>query len=190
MIDALVDRFPREVITRPELRDMAADASDAESRGGLLVATLMWGRGKRNGRMRDHIINLLKTPSLNGVLAETSARAAAGDPAGAYRSWALPGLREAFFTKWLWAASYIGPTDQHCLVLDSRVWTTLNETFEWSSVVAAGTISRPARYASYVTSCHDWARELDEGVSAEDVEWALFEANGNLAKLHPETTLA
>lgn len=75
-------------------------------------------------------------------------------------------------------------------MLDSRVWTTLNTTFEWSSVVAAGTTSRPARDAVCVASCHAWARELGDGVSAEGVEWALFEANGNLARLHPEATPA
>jgi hypothetical protein len=44
--------------------------------------------------------------------------------------------------------------------------------------VAAGTNRRADRYEAYTRACARWAKELD--VSAENVEWALFRANGKI----------
>ena len=120
----------------------------------------------------------------------TAVMATTNRPADAYRAWRIAGLREPFFTKWLWAASCIGTPERRCLVLDARVWSTLNEALSWSSLVAAGTRRRAARYEAYVDTCHSWAAALGNGVSAEDVEWALFAANGDLARLGPSVDQA
>lgn len=181
-IDDLLEPLDGKV-TRGVLRDMARTAGDAQSRQCLLAATLIWGRGKANGRMRDHMIGALRHPDLDQVLEETSTLAVAGRAADAYRAWHLPGLREPFFTKWLWAASTPGDDQHLCLVLDLRVWNTLNYALDWTGWIAAGNRSRPARYDAYVQRCHLWASDMGAGVSAEDVEWALFYSNGDLANL-------
>ena len=66
---------------------------------------------------------------------------------------------------------------------DARVWNSLAD-LGWSSLEAAGGSRRwPHRYAAYVESCHDWAAQLSStgcDVSAEDIEYALFLANGPL----------
>jgi hypothetical protein len=91
-----------------------------------------------------------------------------------------------FFTKWLWAASGTGAPAAKCLVLDSWVWKSLNDSLGWNSVEAAGTQARSDRYAAYVAGAHRWARALSidsSPVSGEDVECVLFTADGNLNQL-------
>ena len=170
-------------VTRPQLRAMAKRDDSPDDRLALLIAVLVWGRGKSNGRMRDHIIETLKPRggARDQVLAETARLAQQGDPAGAYRAWTLPGLQAAFFTKWLWAASSDLPK-RCCLVQDARVWASLGAC-EWDSRVASGRKDWPSRYAAYVRDVHHCARQLRHGVSAEDVEFGLFFAKGDLARL-------
>ena len=184
--DELLGRFG-ETVDRAQIRDLAMSINDDWARQRLLVATLIWGRGKSNGRMRDHIVGLLRCPDLDQGLAASATLAAAGQPAAAYRTWQLPGLREPFFTKWLWAASTAGPPENRCLVLDQRVWASLNNALGWTSWIAAGSRSRADRYAAYVQRCHAWAAELGDRVSPEDIECALFRANGTLTKLREPT---
>lgn len=172
-----------DTVTRPQLRAMAKKDDSPHDRLALLIAVLIWGRGKSNGRMRDHIIGTLKPRdgTRDQVLAETAQLARQGDPAGAYRAWTLPGLQAAFFTKWLWAASSDSP-NRCCLVQDARVWASLGAC-EWDSRVASGRKDWPSRYAAYVRDVHQCARQLRHGVSAEDVEYVLFYMNGDRALL-------
>ena len=176
----VIGRFQDGTIDRENLRQVARDGSGDLD---LLVATLIWGRGKSNGRMRPHIVAALRSDRRDEVLRETGRLAATGQPAAAYRAWSLPGLRAPFFTKWLWAASERGEPEVRPLILDARVWISLGD-LGWSSLEAAGGSRRwPDRYAAYVESCHDWAAQLSDtgrDVSAEDIEYALFRANGPL----------
>jgi hypothetical protein len=136
------ERVPRE-----QVRVMASHTATADDCLALLIAALVWGRGKRNARMRDPIVRTLTHPNCGEVLAETADLAQAGRVAQAYKAWTLPGLQAAFFTKWLWAATASTP-DRCCLVLDSLVWRTLR-TFGWNSLEAAGgSRSRAMRYAA------------------------------------------
>lgn len=187
------DSIGPDSVTRPQLRAIAQKADSPEGRLALLIAVLIWGRGKRNGRMRDHIVYALTNPRRDHVLEETAGLAGQGKIAEAYRAWTLPGLRAAFFTKWLWAASS-GSAEpdrggrrplrrEHCcLVLDARVCKSLG-AFEWDSRVASGRRDRPARYAAYVRDVHQCARQLGHNTSAEDVEFILFWMNGDRDKL-------
>ncbi|MCW2551815.1 MAG: hypothetical protein JWR78_1596 [Mycobacterium sp.] len=159
---------------------MAANTATPEDRLALLIAVLVWGRGKRNARMRDPILKTLTHEHRDEVLANTAELAQAGRVAEAYKAWKIPGLQAAFFTKWLWAATASTP-DQCCLVLDSLVWRSLG-AFSWNSREAAGgDRSWAARYAAYVEDVHLCAAQLN--VRAEDVECALFRMKGNLATL-------
>jgi hypothetical protein len=182
-IRAVMEPFPDEHITRTQLREIALDATHPEGRRRLLVSTLVWGRGTKNGRMRDPILRLLGDRRLDDCLEETAGLAISGEAALAYNAWDLPGLGEAFFTKWLWAAGSLRKDSPRCLVLDRRVWRSLNEALGWFGFIATGTRRRHERYAAYVDTCHRWASDLGNNVDPEDVEWALFAANGDLTTL-------
>lgn len=72
-----------------------------------------------------------------------------------------------------------------CLTLDGRVQSSLR-TLEWNGVEAARSSRLAKRYGAYVLTCHEWAGELTEQerlVSSEDIEWALFVANGDFSRL-------
>jgi len=176
-------------ITRSDIVRIAAKATMKRDHEALLIATLAWGKGSGNNRMFPAFVRILSDEHLHAALSGSAQHACAGRPADAYRAWRssrAKGLGEAFFTKWLWASSHIGGKNftvdaPRSLVLDLRVWTTLGDpSHRWNSVVAAGTRLRAERYAAYVRDCHRWADEL--GVEAEQVEWALFEANGAIGR--------
>jgi hypothetical protein len=188
-LNALPEAMRKGLITRHDLTTLANTATTQHQRKNLLIATLVWGKGPRNNRMFPAFVRLLTDERLDAALSSSAAHAGAGRPAAAYRAWResrVGGLGEAFFTKWLWAATHIGKNrftteNPRCLVLDTRVWNTLGDgAHPWSSVIAAGTRQRPERYESYTRACALWAQEL--GVRAEDIEWALFTANGRLEK--------
>jgi hypothetical protein len=165
---------PRDTITRSDLKHLAIDADDRT----LFVATMIWGRGKKNARMLPGIMRALKSPDLLASLSATRGYAQRGNCLDAYSAWSLPGLGPAFFTKWLWASSYPCIPRFRPLVLDSLVWRSLG-ALEWDSRHAAGTTRRAARYAAYVEQVHDWADELsttEHTIDAEALEYALFTA--------------
>jgi hypothetical protein len=185
-VDAVLALLGGDAIDRSQIAALAQRADHPEGRARLLLATLMWGRGKSNGRMRSHIVKTVTHPDRDDVLAATQNLAVAGDLAAAYRSWTLPGLNEPFFTKWLWASTLTLPDDEQGLILDGRVWETLG-ALGWNSLVAAGgTTRRALRYVAYVESARRWAEELSTNtqvVTPQDVEWAMFAANGDLERL-------
>ena len=165
-------------VTRPELRELTLRADDSAGRLTLLIATLIWGRGKSNGRMRDPVVRVISSQDRDETLYRTAELARAGKAAEAYAAWKLPGLGPAFFTKWLWVASSMKADS--CLVLDSRVWASLR-ALGWSSLEAAGRRDWPSRYAAYVAACHQCAGSA--GVRGEDIEYVLFRQAGNLAEV-------
>ncbi len=116
---AVTDRVFRAIgtdaVTRPQIRRLAEDAETADLRLALLIAALVWGRGKKNGRMRDSIIKTLTHDDRDRVLERTAELAQDDNIPAAYRAWTLPGLRQPFFTKWLWAATSLAP-EKCCLV--------------------------------------------------------------------------
>jgi hypothetical protein len=190
ILRAIPDALARESITRGDVISLAHEATTESGREALLVGALVWGKGPRNSRMFPAFVRLLSDPRLDSALVTTATQAREGRPAEAYSAWrgsGVAGLGEAFFTKWLWAASHTGGAEFHpekprCLVLDIRVWNTLGHAdHHWSSVVAAGTNRRAQRYEAYTRACALWAEDL--GVSDEQVEWALFAANGSLEKM-------
>ncbi len=183
---AVTDRVFRAIgtdaVTRPQIRRLAEDAETADLRLALLIAALVWGRGKKNGRMRDSIIKTLTHDDRDRVLERTAELAQDDNIPAAYRAWTLPGLRQPFFTKWLWAATSLAP-EKCCLVLDRRVRRSL-EALRWSSLEAAGNRRNwDVRYAAYVEDMHICADKLGEGVTAEDVEYILFRMNGDPGRL-------
>jgi hypothetical protein len=170
-----------DTVSRQQIRALAQDADSADGRLALLIAVLVWGRGTANGRMRDHIVRTLTDQERDRVLERTAGLAQRGAAAEAYAAWQLPGLRAAFFTKWLWAASSLTP-QSCCLIQDKRVWNSLG-AIGWDSLQASGRRDWPSRYAAYVADVHQCARQIGNRVTAEDIEYTLFRINGNLESL-------
>jgi hypothetical protein len=183
---SVLDHIPGATIDRNQIRSLARDATTEVQRTDLFVATMVWSRGTANGRMMPGLVTALSSPQLHSALHDS---AIAPSSAEAYQRWTahgVPGLGEAFFTKWLWAASLIPGSRFRGLVLDSRVWRTLNEDrsrggLGWSSIVAAGGRRRHLRYQAYVEACREWAASLE--CDPEDIEYSLFAANGDLSTL-------
>jgi hypothetical protein len=180
VVDRVFASLGPDRVLRQQIRKIASNTATSDDRLVLLIAVLVWGRGKRNARMRDPIRRTLAHTNCGEVLAKTADLAQAGRVAEAYEAWTLPGLQAAFFTKWLWAATASTP-DRCCLVLDSLVWRSLG-AFGWNSLEATGgNRSRAMRYAAYVEDVHLCAAQLD--VRPDDVECALFRMKGNPEEL-------
>ena len=63
-----------------------------------------------------------------------------------HATFALPGVQQAFFTKWLQASrDTSGSRAWQPLILDSRVYATLNETLPVTTTSIAGSHNRAAR---------------------------------------------
>jgi hypothetical protein len=182
VVDRVFGSLGAETVSRQQIRDLARDADSAEGRLALLIGVLVWGRGTANGRMREPILRAITHADRDKVLKRTADLAQGGPVADAYNAWTLPGLRAAFFTKWLWAATSLTP-DSCCLVQDKRVWNSLG-ALGWNSLeAAAGQRDWGSRYAAYVKDVHECAGRIGKGVSAEDIEYTLFRINGNLDAL-------
>lgn len=183
-VDELLHRFPDQCLSRSDMRELTVDRSSVNANRDLFIAAMIWGRGKSNGRMLPSIMKALRTKSCDDALALAAEQVAEGDLEAAHRSWQLPGLREPFFTKWFWATGIRPHAGPAALVLDGRVWRTLS-ALKWNSINDAESTRRAKRYMAYVRTAHAWADELshpESVVTAEDVEFALFFAAGDLQR--------
>ncbi|MET8567828.1 hypothetical protein [Streptomyces sp. NPDC004783] len=168
--DRLVDRGDLA-----RLRDRVAD--DPDGLRDLFVAVLIWGSGTTDGRGPRYCEAALADPRMPTVLRATREAVREGDLRGAYRKFVLKGVGRSFFTKWLAVVDDRDATCERALILDDRVFRSLN-ALGWSSWTAAGTRHWPTRYATYVSSMHGWASSL--GVTADWLEWLLFHLNGRV----------
>jgi hypothetical protein len=178
-ISQLFEIAPSGEVSRAQIREYAGSAKSSEDLRSLFALAMIWGRGKANGRMKNHLISILGNRDLDRALASSMAELKMVGPAASYQCWVdlrIPGIGPAFFTKWLWAAGCTNPAGNQAFVLDSRVWASLRK-LGWNSNEAAGSRIRSIRYGAYVESCVRWSEGLTR-VSAEDVEWALFDWNG------------
>ncbi|MDJ0384704.1 hypothetical protein [Streptomyces sp. G-G2] len=157
------------------LRDLGGE--DPDSLRDLFVAVMIWGSGTTNGRAPRYTGMALADARLPAVLAGTRDAVRGGDLAGAYGRFHLNGVRRSFFTKWFAAVDDRGATGERALILDVRVFRSLN-ALGWTSHEVAGTRHWPTRYAAYVAAMHGWAGSL--GVTAERLEWLLFHLNGRV----------
>lgn len=144
----------------------------------LFVAVMIWGSGTTNGRGPRYTSAALSDTRLADVLRDTRASVRSGNLEAAYTRFALNGVGRSFFTKWFAAVDDRGRDADRALILDVRVFRSLN-ALGWSSREAAGVSHWPTRYAVYVSTMHAWAREL--GVTAEWLEWLLFDRNGRVS---------
>ncbi|MEX2970412.1 hypothetical protein [Streptomyces sp. C184] len=157
------------------LREHADDDSDGLR--DLFVAVMVWGSGTTNGRGPRYTNAALSDARMLAVLQTTRALVRAGDLSGAYNQFVLDGVRRSFFTKWFAAVDDRDSECDRALILDGRVFRSLN-ALGWSSWEAAGTRHWPTRYATYVSAMHGWAKSI--GVAADWLEWLLFYLNGRI----------
>ncbi|GAB2926753.1 hypothetical protein GCM10027075_28760 [Streptomyces heilongjiangensis] len=175
--DATSSRGDR-LIGRDDLAAARQAAGDRpEGLRDLFVAVMLWGSGTSNGRAPRYTGAALGDPRLPGVLDATRDAVLAGELGRAYAEFSVRGVGRSFFTKWFAAVDGREPGHAHALILDDRVFRSLN-ALGWSSRDAAGTSLRPARYVAYVTAMHDWAGSLE--VAADWLEWLMFDLNGRV----------
>ncbi|MFJ3867338.1 8-oxoguanine DNA glycosylase OGG fold protein [Streptomyces nigra] len=157
------------------LRDRVGD--DPDSLRDLFVAVMIWGSGTTNGRGPRYTEAALSDARMPTVLRTTRDAVRDGDLSRAYQQFVLNGVGRSFFTKWFAVVDDRDATCDRALILDDRVFRSLN-ALGWSSWKAAGTRRWPTRYATYVSSMHGWASSL--GVTADWLEWLLFHLNGHV----------
>lgn len=158
------------------LRDRATD-DDPGSLRDLFVAVMIWGSGTTNGRGPRYTEAALSDTRMPTVLRTTREAVRNGDLSGAYRQFDLKGVGRSFSTKWFAAVDDRDAPCDRALILDDRVFRSLN-ALGWISWQAAGTRHWPTRYVAYVSAMHGWASSL--GVTAERLEWLLFHLNGRM----------
>ena len=155
----------------------------------LFVATLMWGRGSKNGRMMPFFKLVLTHPAIDETLSKTRAEILEGRPEVAYRLWRESGIRwihEPWFTKWFFVCGLSEISEKRGglqpLVLDGRVWGSL-KALKWPSKGKAGkkiSRDRASVYLEYLTTVHSWANEISRKglITPLEVEQFLFDKDG------------
>lgn len=183
---------PRRTVSRVSL--IAAcqkmNLDDRQSVVETFVLVMAWGTGITGSRgVRNTRLAVAAGPAAIKCLAE-SARAlrrssSLDDPAllETYRTWCVPQVGRSFFTKWFAFAGRLatGTRPWNPLILDKRVYESLNRTLAVSTIDLAGSRLRRRRYWAYVAAMHDWAALLHtagQDVDADRLEWILFTHNG------------
>ncbi len=166
----------------------AMDLANESDVANTFVLVMAWGSGLTGSRgLRNTARALADIPEAHRVLAEAAGRIrdaaslADGSLEQAHRDFRLPGVGQAFFTKWFTFAGHVPGRAWQPLILDSRVYSTLNRTLGVSTESMAGTRSRKARYRAYVETMHSWSDDLSQSgidIKAERLEWVLFQHNG------------
>jgi len=183
-----VGRAGDRLVTRDDLRQACGrvDPANQSSVLSAFVLVMASGSGLTGGRRLRYTAAALQDPDrAHRVLragAETLRSASTpedGSIARAHRAFRLPGVGQACFTKWFAFAGHVEGRDWQPLILDQRVYATLNSTLDVSTRSLAETKGRAARYTAYVAALHDWAQRLDlPGVTGERLEWILFQHRG------------
>lgn len=163
----------------------AMDLTDDHAVIAAFVLVMAWGSGTSNSRsLRNTRRALVDVPAAASVLRDsaTALRTAeqVTDPviADTHRQFVLPGIGEAFFTKWFAFAGYVPARRWQPLILDTRVRRTLNNTLNAWLNQLTNARRDPERYVAYLTAMHQWAAELPQPVSATQLEWIMFTHNG------------
>jgi hypothetical protein len=189
---AVLGRVARgsSTVSRLDLVDLATQAQRSpnqpqrdEALVALWVATMMWGSGTTYRRGPWRTSQGLRLPQLHECLQTTRQLVVDGDLKSAFATLSygplkIPGCGEAFFTKWLWAASLSDPElPIRPLILDARVKATIKKAtgqINW--------VKGADGYVSYCRTLHAVANQLTDstklaGITGEKVEWLLFDRN-------------
>lgn len=92
-----------------------------------------------------------------------------------HRAWTLRGVGQSLASRWWAAAGQVAGRGWQPLVLDDRVYATLNRTLQIGGTARlAGSRSRAVRYRAYVDAVHRWAVELRLEGREADAERIAF----------------
>lgn len=163
----------------------AADLTDADAVIPAFVLVMAWGSGTSNSRSLRYTREALQNvPAASAMLGESATALRRvrelADPAlvDIHRRFSLPGVGEAFFTKWFMFAGFEPGRTWQPLILDSRVRATLHKTLDvWLNDLAV-VQNDSHRYVAYLTAIHQWAAQLSQPMSAVQLEWIMFQHNG------------
>lgn len=169
----------------------AMELDDPTSVLQVFVMTMAWGSGTSGSRSLRNTASALADPQRAHDVLRCAAETLR-DPQGekarsledAHRQFLLPGVGEAFFTKWFTFAGHVPGRAWQPLILDSRVRASLRHTLGVDLGRHAAARRPAARYVAYVEMVHAWVEELgQQGLSADParIEWILFAHNGAAA---------
>ena len=177
-------------VSRGDLRHLGLQAIGTLGLRRLFLAAMAWGRGKRNGRMLPGFKKAFAHPALDATLARTCNLIRDGLPGEAYDVWRaaeIPGLDEAFFTKWFFVCGMTGvsTTCMNALVLDGRVWRSLRVLGcgSWRASGVRRVSGRATAFCAYLKALQTWATIMTikgYATTAEQLEIFLFQMNGIL----------
>lgn len=152
----------------------------------VFVATMMWGRGPKNGRLMPKFQLATDHPKFDATLRMTRESILNGRPGDAYRVWiesGVSGIREPFFTKWFFTCGLDAErTGLQPFTLDSRVRRSL-KTIGWPDAAEKPAFrGRPDLfYEAYLIALAEWSKQLSQPephVTPLQVEQFLFRKNG------------
>ncbi|GAB2591023.1 8-oxoguanine DNA glycosylase OGG fold protein [Kribbella endophytica] len=163
---------------------LACEGMDLEDELSVLqtfVLVMAWGGGTGSRTIYNTRLALADPAKAHKMLSRTARAlrdaADSTDLVEIYDAWRLHRVGRAFFTKWFTFAGYVEERDWQPLILDRRVFRTLNDTLDVSTETLAGVKSRAWRYRAYVEAMHAWSAEFD--LTASELEWVLFRHNGD-----------
>lgn len=173
----------RRLVGRDDLLRLIAvtDLADPPGVRKAFVLMMAWGSGVKNTRSYRNTALALGDQDCAEILTTTARLCREGRLDEAYRGFSLPGVGRSFYTKWFAFAGRTEDRPWQPLILDDRVFRTLNDTLRISTVGLAGTLCRDRRYCAYIEHLHLWSNSLHEAgiqCSAERLEWILFAHNG------------
>jgi hypothetical protein len=172
----------RRTVDREHLLQ-ACQAMDLEDELSVLqtfVLVMAWGGGMGSRTIYNTRLALADPAAAHTMLSRTARdlrdATDSTDLVEIYDAWRLHRVGRAFFTKWFAFAGHVKDREWQPLILDSRVFSTLNDTLDVSTETLAGVKSRARRYRAYVEAMRAWSAEF--GLTASELEWILFRHNG------------
>lgn len=167
----------------------AMNVDDTKEVLRTFVLAMAWASGLTGGRYQANTAKAILEPARAFRVLSDSAKAlrhAASFHDGAleqvHRWWSLPGVGQSYASKWWALAGRTEGREWQPLILDDRVYATLNDTLRIGGTAKlAGSRRRADRYRAYVETVHRWAIEYQMAgldVTAERIEFVLFHHNG------------
>jgi hypothetical protein len=186
------DKRGYRLISWQDVHGIAERANEPLGALHTYVAAAAWGSGKRPARPRRIFTgDRAQAWAVAEKLKAAADVLATDDPVAAYRvmdrggTAYTPGLRAAFFTKFMYYAGYPNEPrectgQRHPLILDSNVAIALNRLLNLGWRKSGWTADQ---YRRYLNIAHDWAGQWGDGCDPDVVERVLFSIgqSGSLA---------
>jgi hypothetical protein len=155
----------------------AMDLADTDSVLASFILVAAWGSGTTNTRSLRYVPYALGDPLRAAYQLATSIEAIRqNDLIGAYQRFELPGIGEAYLTRWFALAGRRAGRDWQPLILDAGARKALDAFGIPVARLAGGRPSRAVSYAVYIQTLHRWAAEVRQdnpSCRAETLEWLL-----------------